>query len=80
MKRIAREQYVLTKCPYCGGEEFVFGYQAGYGAITGDDSMLTGTALRHQICRACGSVVRSFVDEPDKLLKRRDRKCDSINI
>ena len=78
--RIKREEYVVIKCPICGGEDFVFGYQSGYGAVTGEASVLTGTALRHQICRACGTVVRSFVDDPDKLLKRKDRKCDSINI
>ena len=28
----------------------------------------------HSICRNCGSVVRSYVKKPEKLLKRKDRK------
>lgn len=62
----------ITKCPFCGGTEFVYGYQAGYGAVTGN--MLTGQWLRHIICRNCGSVVHSYVDHPEKLLKRSNRK------
>ncbi len=70
MKRVTREEFVLTKCPICGGEEFAFACQAGYGALTSDDSLLKTAPLRHQICTQCGTVVRSFVDNPKKLLKR----------
>ena len=53
----------------------MYGYQAGYGAIMSDQSLLAaGQALRYIICRNCGSVVHSYVDNPEKLLKRSDRK------
>ncbi len=78
--KIKYEQYVVRKCPVCGGEDFIFAYQSGYGAATSYEGAFLGAALHHQICRNCGTVVRSFVNEPDKLLKRKDRKCDSINI
>ena len=64
----------IKQCPFCGGTEFVYGYQGGYGAVTGDQSMLTGQWLRHIICRNCGSVVHSYVDNPEKLLKFSKRK------
>ncbi len=64
----------MTKCPFCGGTEFVEGYQDGYGAITGNQSILLSQALHHVICRNCGSVVHSYVDNPEKLLKRSNRR------
>lgn len=64
----------ITQCPFCGGTEFVEGYQAGYGAVTGRESIWTGQYLRHIICRNCGSVVHSYVDNPEKLLKISHRK------
>ena len=80
MNPIKHEEYAVIKCPVCGGEEFVYAFQSGYGAVTSYEGMLKGSSLHHQICRTCGTVVRSFVNDPDKLLKRKDRKCDSINI
>lgn len=58
------------KCPFCGGERFLEARQDGYAAIR---SGMRHAALRHVICRACGSVVRSFVEEPERLLPRRER-------
>ena len=64
----------ITQCPFCGGNEFVEGYQAGHGAITGSQSIWTWQYLRHIICRNCGSVVHSYVDNPEKLVKFSNRK------
>lgn len=64
----------IKNCPFCGGTEFVEGYQAGYGAITGSESVLTSQTLRYIICRNCGSVVHSYVDNPEQLVKRSNRK------
>ena len=57
-------------CPYCGGTEMV---EAKYGAVYGE-SAWSGQIMYHTVCRKCGSVVRSFVKEPEKLLKRKNRK------
>lgn len=67
-----RDQYVKV-CPYCGGSEIILAFQTAYGAITAVQNKLGGCALYHSVCRNCGSVVRSFVKEPEKLLKRKDR-------
>lgn len=64
---------LVSECPYCGGEEFVYGVQNGYAQITGEGFTLS-TELYHKICRDCGSVVRSYVHDPEKLLKRRNRR------
>ena len=80
MGPIKHEEYLILKCPVCGGEDFVFAYQSGYGAITSYEGVLKSCSLHHQICQNCGTVVRSFVNDPEKLLKRKDRKCDSTNI
>ena len=51
-------------------------YQTGYGALTALSNKLGGRALYHAVCRRCGSVVRSYVKEPEKLLKRKDRNTE----
>ena len=68
-----RDKYVMT-CPYCGGTEMIKAYQSGYAVICASSNKLGGTALYHTVCRSCGSVVRSYVREPEKLLKKKDRK------
>ena len=64
----------INKCPFCGGTEFVYGYQSGYGAVTDNESLMSWQVLRHVICRNCGSVVHSYVDAPEKLLKWSNRR------
>lgn len=68
----------IRQCPYCGGTEFVEGYQSGHGAVTGavtgKESILTSQFLRHIICRTCGSVVHSYIDNPEKLFKIGNRR------
>ncbi len=64
-----------NNCPFCGGTELIKGYQRGYGAIFGESSLrYYSSTLCHIVCRNCGSVVHSYVDDPEKLLKRKDRK------
>ena len=62
------------RCPYCGGTEMIECFQAGYGAISAVKHKLGGSALYHSVCRGCGTVVRSYVKKPEKLLRRKDRK------
>ena len=72
MEEIFRDGSV-RKCPFCGGTEMIEAYQTGYGAVAALSNKLGGVSLYHTICRSCGSVVRSYVRDPEKLLKRRDR-------
>lgn len=68
-----QDKYVKN-CPFCDGTEIIESYQTGYAVVTAVNNKLGGVALCHSICRSCGSVVRSYVKEPEKLLRRRDRK------
>lgn len=69
-KRMSK--YVST-CPFCGGHEFIKGVQTGYAQVSGQGWTLSSN-LCHEICRDCGSVVRSYVPDPEMLVKRRDRR------
>ena len=70
-----RDEFV-PRCPYCGGTEMIEAMQTAYGAVSATSNKWSGRPLYHSVCRKCGSVVRTFVKEPEKLLKRRDRKKD----
>ena len=63
-------------CPFCNGSEFVEAKQSGYACISGCENAWSSQDLYHVICRGCGSVVRSYVKEPEKLLKRKNRKSE----
>ena len=67
-----RDAYVI-RCPFCGSTQMIETFQSAYGALTATSNKLGGRPLYHSVCRQCGSVVRSFVKNPEKLLKRRDR-------
>ncbi len=68
-----QDKYVFS-CPYCGGTEIIEAYQSSYGSVTALSNKWGGIALWHSVCRNCGSVVHSYVKEPEKLLKKKDRK------
>lgn len=61
-------------CPYCGGTDFVIGKQAGYAAVIPekDRIILRGQILYHDICSKCGTVVRSYIKEPEKFVVKKD--------
>ncbi len=64
-------------CPYCGGTEMIETVQEGYAALSAVGSAFRGASLYHSVCRSCGSVVRSYVKDPEKLLRKRDRRYPS---
>ena len=70
------EDKYVKNCPFCGDTEVIESYQSSYGSVYGINNVL-GSTLYHSICRNCGSVVRSYVKDPEKLLKRKDRKKKS---
>ena len=73
MKEAYRDDYA-AQCPFCGGTEMIRTFQGGYGAISAESNKWGGCTLYHSVCRRCGSVVRSYVKDPEKLLKRKDRR------
>ena len=65
----------LTECPFCHGSEFIEGRQGGgYAQLHSCVNGWYSGELHHVICRRCGSVVRSYVKDPEKMLKKKDRK------
>ena len=58
------------KCPFCGNDTFVEGAQDGYGSVTPANKVWTFKAqkLIHVICLNCGTVVKSYVKNPKKLV------------
>ncbi|MBR4765262.1 MAG: hypothetical protein IK085_00700 [Clostridia bacterium] len=73
MSDFYRDGYA-ARCPFCGGTEMIECFQSGYAAISSTQNKLGGRTLYHSVCRKCGSIVRSYVREPEKLLKKKDRK------
>ena len=74
VKHRGRGNEIKVNCPFCGGTEFAEGYQSGYGALTGTESIFASSTLYHIICRNCGSVVHSYVKNPEKILKWSNRR------
>lgn len=57
-------------CPHCGGTETVIGKQTAANEFVVPKYAATnffGTALYHVICRNCGTLIRSYVDNPEAL-------------
>lgn len=67
------DQYICS-CPYCGSTEMIETLQSGYAAIYAADHQIGGDSLYHTVCRNCGTVLRSYVKEPELLLKRSERR------
>ena len=63
----------MVRCPFCGYSEFIEARQMQGEAYVSGEAFF-GQPLHHTICRHCGSVVRSFVKEPEKLLKKKNRR------
>lgn len=63
----------ITRCPFCGHSEFIEGMQGGSDAYVTAENIF-GQRLYHILCRNCGSVVRSYVKNPEKLLKKKNRR------
>ena len=74
----ARLSYLQAKEQVASSRENVNKAQTnlGYATITSSERKLSGMTLYHTVCLKCGSVVRSYVKEPGKLLKRKNRNTD----
>ncbi len=66
----------IEKCPFCGGEDLIETRVSAYSGVSinrrGDiwhDQPLFAT-----VCRDCGSVVRSYCLDPEKLFPKKERK------
>ncbi len=66
----------IEKCPFCGGEEIIETRVASYGGsylTLPAKGGLRGAGLFATLCRDCGSVVRTYCKEPEKLFIKKER-------
>ena len=63
-----------NKCPYCGYNEFIDCKQDGYASISPANKVLSfkTQTLYHKICLNCGTVIKSYIKEPKKLLSKKE--------
>lgn len=67
----------IDKCPYCGGEEFIETRVCSYGGAylaPAHKGGLRSVALYATVCRDCGSVARTYCNEPEKLYPKKERR------
>ncbi len=69
MKEIRIEQ-----CPYCGGKEFIDGRMSACGGVMIEKGIHASAVVHALVCRDCGSIVRSYVSDAEKLLPKKERR------
>lgn len=57
----------ISKCPFCGSEELEMGCQCMQAQMVSVHSMFKGTKIFHIVCMDCGSIIHSYVEQPEKL-------------
>lgn len=70
------KEIIIDKCPFCGSEELIEAAMSSYGGsyLIPINGGLRSTALFATVCRDCGSVVRTYCKDPEKLLPKKDRR------
>lgn len=63
---------MTMECPYCGDKRFIEAIQDGYANIRGESSW-SGSVVCHTVCLKCGTIVRSYAKNPERLLKKKNR-------
>ena len=59
-------------CPHCGGSETLVAQQAGHGAIYPRKRIFSlGKPLLHIVCKHCGTVIRSYIEDPQDWAKSK---------
>ena len=56
----------MEQCPWCGGQEFVVGYQGYEAMMTYTPQGFTGKRIHHLLCKRCGMVLASRVADTSK--------------
>lgn len=65
-------------CSYCGSNDFVIGRHNGYGNVYPNKLIsIRDQKLYHVICLKCGTVVRSYVKKPEKLVIRKRKSLQN---
>ncbi|MDO5755363.1 MAG: Lar family restriction alleviation protein [Tissierellia bacterium] len=65
------KELMKKPCPFCGSNKLYEGKQAYYANI---NRGFHGRALKHIFCAKCGSIIHSYVENPEKLLSKLERE------
>ena len=60
------QEILIKECPYCGGNDFGEGYQLAQGSIVKNLWAFKASKVTHIICKACGSIVHSRIEDPER--------------
>ncbi len=63
----------IDRCPFCGYSEFIQARQVNPEAYVSGETFF-GQELKYTVCRHCGSVVRTYVEDPERLIKKKNRR------
>lgn len=63
----------IKRCPFCGGEELIPCTVSSYGGVY-LERKLRGAGLYALTCRDCGSVVRFYCKDAEKLFSKKERR------
>lgn len=67
----------IEKCPFCNGETMIETRVGSYGGVyitLAKKGGMRSVALYATVCRDCGSVVRTYCKEPEKLFPKTERR------
>ena len=68
----------IEKCPFCGGEEMIETIFTSYGCVSLNPVSKGGywrsVAPFATVCRDCGSVVRIYCKNSEKLYPKKERR------
>lgn len=68
----------IEKCPFCGGEKMIETRLDSYGGVyvfpAQKRGLFRSAVLYAIVCRNCGSVVRLFCKNPEKLFPKKERR------
>ena len=56
----------VEKCQWCGGTDFVIGYQHQEARIMTSPNGILGCRVRYLICKSCGAILLGQIAQPEK--------------
>ncbi len=71
------KEVVVEKCPYCGGTELKEFVPSSYGGVYLYGGGLRDSGLYALTCRDCGSVVRLYCKDVERLYPKKERRPKS---
>jgi len=68
---------IKVQCPFCCGTEFIDGKISAYSGVS--VKFMNGAkngAVYAAVCRDCGSIVRWYISDVEKLLPKKEDRTD----